>query len=197
MLACGCGGPSEDGGPESLLPYIDLSAVSVLNEETAGSAQHVFKVASRAAVAGCGATSPAGDALLVFKIPFTCAVKVRSIAVGARGGGGGLRARLLVNAQDADADAASEGPCAQELTLGADGAYLGLRPSKFNAVHHLTVAVLGGGGAGAPPLEVYYVGLQGEGTGARAVAVHAAYEARAQAADHAAAPTGTAAGGLV
>ena len=194
MLACGCGGPSEDGGSDSLLPYIDRPAVSVLNEEAAGSALHVFKAESRASSAGCGATSPAGDALLVFKIPFVCAVNVRSVAVGARGGGGGLRARLLVNAHDADAEAAAEGACTQEFALAVGGAYQALRPSKFNAVHHLTLAVLGRGGG--DPLEVFFVGLQGAGTGARAVAVHAAYEARAQATDHAAAPAGAAAGSL-
>ena len=200
ITACGCGGGGgADDTSDSLLPYIDLAHVACLNEARTGSVQHVFKPASRAREAGCGAAAPPGDALLVFLIPFTCAVRVRAVCVGARGA---ARARLLVNAEGVDAEAAAGGaPAAAALALGgrADGAWLGLPPSRFGAVHHLTLAVMGeetAVAAAAADLEVFFVGLRGDGGGGRAAVVAAAYEARAQPADHARAPAGGA-GSLV
>jgi hypothetical protein len=197
MLSCGCGGGGADDSSDSLLPYINFEGVSCLNESRAGSARHVLKASSRANEVGCGASAPSGDALLVFLIPFTCAVRIRAVCVR---GAGAASARLLVNAEGADAEAAAGGaPAAAELALGgaSNGAWQGVKPSRFGAVHHLTLAVAGGAGAGADagaPLEVFFVGLRGDGTGARAAVVHAAYEARAQPADHAA-PAARAGGG--
>lgn len=183
-MPCACGGDPES---DSLLPYVDLPGVSCLNEEVDGSAAHALK--ARPPVSGgsapCSVRSPSSDALLVFKIPFTCAVRVSALAVAGLGGGSPLRVRLFVNSPSLDAGDVAEAAAAAELAPPADatgGVWHGLRPGRFGAVHHLTVALLGAhGGAG---LDIVFLGLRGVGAGGRAAVVHAAYEARAQPADH-------------
>jgi len=201
-MSCSCGG---DPDADSLLPYIDLAGVVCLNEARDGSAVHALKARAPApgAPASCGARSAAGDApLLVFKIPFTCAVRVSALALaGGSAASSPRRARLFVNQPLLDADEAAAGAAAAaELALPADAAgaaWHALRQGRFAAVHHLTVALLDAHGGADAALDVVFLGLRGVGAGGVARAVSAVYEARAQTADHApaAAASPAAAGG--
>jgi hypothetical protein len=190
--SCACGDASDAGalGGDNLLPYIDLANVVCLNELRAGSARHAFKSPAGvgAGLGGCGVASPDGDALLVFKIPFTCAVRVRALCVaGGAGGASPAALRLFVNDESIDAGSASEAVAAQELRPPEDlsaSIWHGLKPSKFGNVFHLTVAATGA--LSGERLQIFFLGLRGEATGVRRAVVHAVYESRAQAADHAA-----------
>lgn len=194
MSGCCCNhshdGPDAAEG-ESLLPYINTDAVSCLNEERSGSAKHVFKPFTARADKHCAVTSPSGDPLLVFHIPFTCSVKVRSVCISCERGQAPAKLRLFANNESIDVSSALENKPDQELSVTVDETgdlWYPLKGSKFVSCHHLTIAL-------PPPAadeddgsvdqyRVFYLGLKGESTGLKRVAVTAVYEARALPEDH-------------
>jgi PITH domain len=191
-MSCTCNhshdGPEAAEG-ESLLPYIDTDRVVCLNEERSGSAKHVLKPYTARADKHCSVTSPSGDPLLVFKIPFSAAVKVRSICISAGAGKAPTKAKLFVS-DSIDASSALENKPDQEISLTLDETgdlWYPLKGAKFSSCHYVTVAL-------PPPAEdedtsvdqyeIFYLGLKGESTGLKRLAVSAVYEARAMKEDH-------------
>jgi len=177
------------GEGESLLPYIDTAHVSCLNEKTSGSAKHVFKAFTARTDRHCSVESPSGDPVLIFKIPFTCGVRVRAICIsGGPDGRSPSKVKLFVNDDSLDFSGAVEGTAAQDLRTPEDSAaemYHPLKPAKFGNVFHLTVAMPGETNGG-DDLQIWYIGLKGEATGVKRTIVDAVYESRPVPQDHAA-----------
>lgn len=187
--ACCCDHSSDGPGAadgESLLPFIDTVHVSCLNEKEAGSAVHVFKPFTAKADRHCSVESPDGDSSLVFKIPFTSAVKVRSVCISAEPGLGPARVKIFVDQEALAFEDAVEGAPAQELRTPDDPSaelWHPLKVSKFATVRHLTLA-MPGETTGGDSLRIFYIGLKGESNGHKRGIVQAVYEARPMPGDH-------------
>ena len=181
-------------------------------ERVEGSGKHVFKPHARRAdcvpfVESCEGEDPE----LLFHVPFTQAVRLRSLCVVAGGGEelAPLKARLFTERDDLDfgaveslkpvqtfelvpdfrglVDCAVVSPLRVSLELTAapsPGARAAdpLVASKFSGVSSVTLHLRGSVGGDA--VRVNCVGFKGEGTGFRHGVVETTYEAAAQIKDH-------------
>lgn len=98
--SCACDHDEGDADGVSLLPSIDLDHVSAQNERVRGSARGVFRAFERRHDAIVCASNP-GDPDLIITVPFTSAVRVKSISIlGASEGTTPLDLHLFVNRDD-------------------------------------------------------------------------------------------------
>lgn len=129
-----------------------------------------------------------GDAEVLIHIPFTCAVRLKSLCIS--GGGGGRHPESLkvyANREGLDFAGADATPPLQTIPLGEDveGAYYyPLRPApKFSSVHNLTLVLTGT--HGAADFDVRFIGLKGIASAVQRGAVKGVvYEVRPQSEDH-------------
>eukprot|EP00741_Cyanophora_paradoxa_P005696 tig00000903_g5522.t1 len=169
---------------ELLNRYVDTTKVRCLNESVAGSCQKLFKTLAKKSDRSSFLES-AADEQLMLHIPFTGAIKLKSICVIGEGSSAPSKVKLYVNRADLDFGLAEQVPAAQEVELQADpqGAIeYPLKIAKFQNVTDLTMFF--SENFGADSTRIYYIGLKGSYTKMERRAVSAVYELRPQVADH-------------
>lgn len=188
---CGGGhGGAQSHGPEMGLQYslyskIDLDNVQCLNEEKEGSGKLVFKPWENRLDRDKFVDSDADEELL-FNIPFTGNVKLKSILiVGGDAGTHPSKVRMFKNRPQMTFDDARATPEQEfELQHDANGCLeYPVRAVKFSSVHHLSLHFPSN--FGGDTTRVYYIGLHGEFTEAqRQGVVLCSYESAPNPADH-------------
>ncbi|OAY75395.1 PITH domain-containing protein 1-like [Ananas comosus] len=151
----------------SLYKHIDFSKVIALNESVAGSVKSVFKAWERRLDTSEGLLeSNEDDPELIVFIPFTCDVKIKSIAVvGGSGGTSPSKMRAFINREGIDfSDAQNMQPVQEwELTENLQGVLeYQTRFSRFQSVANLTLHFPENFGGNTT--QIYYIGLRGEAT---------------------------------
>jgi len=173
-----------DGG--SLLPFIDTEKVRCLNERVEGSGRLIFRPAVDKLADDKFVQSEEDDPELILHIPFTVAVKLKSLClIGGVDGQAPSKLKLFTNREDVDFEMANELPPVQELELVEDFAGVvdyPVKAAKFNMISSLTIFIPEN--FGADSTKIHFLGLKGEGTTARRGVVETTYEARAQLKDH-------------
>eukprot|EP00931_Biecheleriopsis_adriatica_P060794 TRINITY_DN36518_c0_g1_i1.p1 TRINITY_DN36518_c0_g1~~TRINITY_DN36518_c0_g1_i1.p1 ORF type:complete len:206 (+),score=48.22 TRINITY_DN36518_c0_g1_i1:58-675(+) len=185
----GCGCVHEEdltGQSQLLLPWIDVPAVTGLNEDVEGTARRVFRPYDSRLNDEQLVESPEGDEDLILKVPFTSPVKVTGISViGGDGGSAPSRVKLYINREDLDFTSIEDVEATQEVELVEDfhGAIqFPVRAAKFVTVTQLVMYFpesLGG-----DRTRIHWVGLWGIGSEYKRQAVVAVYEAIGNAKDN-------------
>ncbi|GBG27895.1 PITH domain-containing protein 1 [Hondaea fermentalgiana] len=179
-------GTPDDPEGNSLLKFIDTGRITCLNEQVEGSGKTVFKTMMEKADDSRFVLSEEDDAELIFHIPFTVAVKLKSFCIiGGPNGEAPMHAKLFVNRDDVDFEMAHDLAPVQEFELAEDFAGAidyPVKASKFSNITSLTIFIPENHGADST--RITFIGLKGEGTTARRGVVECTYEARAQLKDH-------------
>ncbi|KRX71432.1 putative cyclin-like protein [Trichinella sp. T6] len=142
--------------------WVFSTSLTCLNERVDGSAKTVFKPWSERLNKKNYVESDVDEELL-FKIPFTGNVKLKSIVViGGDGGQRPNRIRLYKNRPSMDFDDVNLTPDQEfDLSEDPDGSVeYPLRVAKFSGVEHLIIHFPSN--VGAKTTVVYYIGLRGE-----------------------------------
>lgn len=184
----------DDDPGHSLRPLIDLDRVNCFNEEINGSGRKVLKIYEERLSETPSVTSPEDDPELLFYIPFTESVTVRSISIhnSSRNNDNASprKVKIFSNRDDIDFETARELPPQQELELVTadhftEGTIDYPARGKFNNISSLSIFVQENfDDAGEAPTEITFVGLKGKGSGIRRVPVETVYESRAMLKDH-------------
>merc|ERR1711920_312104 len=170
----------------SLFQYVDTDRVRCLNESEEGSCKRLFRGWSDRTDTSVACHSDEDPELIVF-VPFTCDVKIKSIAVvGGADGAGPSRMRVWTNRDDIDFGSAESVKPLQEWSL-ADNFNGALeyptRYTKFQGVN--TVTLHFPQSFSGDKLTLHYIGFKGEATGNRREEMCTfVYESRAQPKDH-------------
>ncbi|KAG8469899.1 hypothetical protein KFE25_006354 [Diacronema lutheri] len=183
---CECG-ELHDTYDESndLEPYIHTDGVTCLNESVPGACRHVFRPLARRRGEHLELRSDDDDPELLIHVPFTVAVKVRSLViVGEPGSSAPAHVRAFVNHDGLDFSDAARLPPVQEWDLAREATveleYPTLR-AKFQNVQSITLHVTANHGGTAEPCatSICYIAFQGEGTANKRGIVDAIYEVQA------------------
>ena len=178
---------ADDCEGSSLLSSIDTAKLICLNESEPGSVRNVFRPLSERLNKTHSLKSNEGDADLLIQIPFTNAVKIKSICISGAPGLSPDNVKVFVNRDDLDFSTAADAAAAQELTLPEDADAAIWHPvkpaSKFTNVFSLTL-LLRDTTASIDYSELYFIGIKGSATGLKRQVVQAVYEARPQLSDH-------------
>lgn len=181
---------------ESLYGCLDLVNIACLNG--VGVAPGPFKPLSARLCRSVFLESPPDDCDLLFKVPFTSDVRVRSICISAGPGRSPTKARLFANNARVDFSSLdSISPTHVLSALPEDPAselWHPLPTARFGSVNHLCIALSGcsggeggaaaggagggGGGGGGGGVRIFYIGIKGVDTKAKKVVVEAVYELR-------------------
>lgn len=163
---CGCGHPDDCEGV-SVWREIDLTHVIAANaaEGSAYPASVVFRpVEARREKEGY-IDAVHGDPLLVFRVPFKSAIRLRGICVsGGPDPPAPVRMKLWPNREELDMADIEEAAGVQEIDCPTDvdaEIFHPLKTARFTNVFHLTIALYGD----ASDMRVYYIGLRGDATG--------------------------------
>mmetsp|Transcript_554 Transcript_554/g.1414 ORF Transcript_554/g.1414 Transcript_554/m.1414 type:complete len:224 (-) Transcript_554:299-970(-) len=179
-------GTPDDPEGNSLLKYIDTEHVTCLNEQEEDSGKTVLKHMNEKLDDSRFVLSEEDDPELIFFIPFTVAVKLKSFCIiGGAHGEAPARAKLFVNRDDVDFELAHDLTPVQEFELTEDFSGevdYAVKAAKFSNITSLTIFIPENHGADST--RVTFIGLKGEGTTARRGVVECTYEARAQLKDH-------------
>jgi PITH domain len=190
----------------SLRPQIDFTRVTCLNEEVAGSGSLVLKLHEERLTATPSVQSPGGDdgdPELLFYIPFTEAVSIKSICIQNSSNNTATasprRIKLFCNREDLDFETARELAPQQELELVPPNHFVEgtidypLRPAgRFQNISCLSIYIQDnyssddstGEESAAAATEITFVGVKGKGTGMKRMVVEAVYESRGMPKDH-------------
>ena len=193
----------------SLRPYVNMDGVSCLNEETAGMGRSILKLHEERLSSTPYLRSQDDDPELLLHIPFTEAVSIRTIAIrsiapAATEAGAPnvptappLKLKLFVDRDDLDFETARELQPQLEFTCVPPMHFVEgtidypLRPAgKFKMISSLTIFVesnfasIGDDEDDDVSTIITYIGLKGQGSRMKRVAVEAVYESRGMPADH-------------
>jgi hypothetical protein len=178
------------GRNDSLLGFIMLDSVRGLNEHASGMTRKVLKPAHCRHDQSIFVENEGDDAQLIIHIPFTCCVKITSIALAC---GPYPEApssiKAFVNKEDIDFSNVDTIKPIQEWSIApeyADGRVISYptRQSRFSNVDHLTLYIDKDGGQ-AGILRLFYLAIHGIVTRLKQdQPVIAVYEARANLSDH-------------
>ncbi|GAA93698.1 uncharacterized protein L969DRAFT_53569 [Mixia osmundae IAM 14324] len=173
----------EDGEKDFLWGRIDRDGVVALNESVEGSGKLVIKPFDRRNDEQECVESDA-DEQLILRIPFTGAVKLRSILI--KPGGSGQcpdKMHIFVN-ESLDFDQASEREPVQTVEIVSSRSTIEypVRPAKYHSVQSLTLFFPSN--HGDETTRIYFVGFRGEYTQLSREAINFVYEAQANPADH-------------
>ncbi|KAI9208443.1 galactose-binding domain-like protein [Polychytrium aggregatum] len=171
------------GLESSLFNKIDIEHVRCLNESVDGAGKAVFKHWIDRFDTSKAVTSDA-DEQLIFIIPFTGSVKLKSIAV--LGSPGPSVMKAFINREDIDFDSADSTKPDQEWELvedpGQDLPEYPTRMAKFSNVRSL--ALYFPSNFGADTTTITYIGFKGEWTEVNKDPIITIYELAANPADH-------------
>ncbi|CAK8685062.1 unnamed protein product [Clavelina lepadiformis] len=179
-----CGG--EDSSSEfSLYLKINLDGVQCLNEQEDGSARKVFKPWNDR-LDRTKFTESDVDPELLFNIPFTGSVKLKSVALlGGENDSHPKSMKLFKNIPNMDLDQTCKQPD-QVFELPqtyTDVLQIPTKTARFSSVHHLSIFFPDN--YGAETTKVYYIGLKGDYKQAqRQEVLITNYELAANPADH-------------
>jgi len=187
---CGCAEAHAETGDSradafSLYLRVDRARVTCLNEAQEGSGAHVLKPWEARACQQRWVDSDADEELL-FNIPFTGDVRLKSVVIV--GGGDGAHPAEMKLFKNRPCmtfdDTAAEPDQSFELTEDFKGEIeYPTKVARFSSVQHLSVFFPSN--FGAEQTRVYFIGLKGDFTAARRHEVTITnYEARANPADH-------------
>jgi len=124
------------------------------------------------------------DEQLIIHIPFTGAIKLKSIIIlGGNGGQAPSKLKIFTNRDDIDFSNVSDISPVQEWDLVEAGEIeYPTKIAKFNNVTDLTIYI--SDNYGANTTKIYYIGFKGDFTPVKRQAVTAVYESKPQAKDH-------------
>ncbi|EJT98186.1 DUF1000-domain-containing protein [Dacryopinax primogenitus] len=173
--------------PNSLHAQIDIPNVMVLNasdSEGAGAGREVLKPHAEREDERVYVQSDADDQL-IFRIPFTANVKLRSLML--KTGPGEQTAEkvlLFPNEDNLDFSDVAERTPAQELECpqAREAVEYPLKAAKFSSCRSITLFVPAS--VGGETTRVYYIGFYGEWQPLQDKPVIAVYESKPQVADH-------------
>ncbi|PHJ25558.1 thioredoxin family trp26 protein [Cystoisospora suis] len=184
--ACGCKHEAELRGGEFLLPYICTDGIRGLNEQVSGSAKTIFKTYDNRLDETQYCRSEEDDPELLIHVPFKSPCKITSLhVIGGDNGRSPTSVKIFADREDLDFSSVRETECIQEVELVQDfhGAVeYPLKATKLLNVSCLTLFF--DGNMGGDCLELFYIGLRGEGSNYQRRAVVTVYEANANPADH-------------
>ena len=180
---CECGrihADQLDGPSNDLLPYIDTTGVTALNEAEHGACRRVFKPWDTRLDPGPALESEEDDPQLLIHVPFTCPVKIRALTVmGGADGSAPSQLRAFVNREGFDFSDAEQTAPVQQWDLADDPIGAIEYPtqfSKFQNVSRLTLYIPEN--HGADHTVITYIGLSGVSTRYKREAVATVYELR-------------------
>lgn len=196
-----CTGHSHDHDHEddvglSLRPQIDFTRVTCLNEEIAGSGSSVLKLHEERLSATPSVRSPDDDPELLFHIPFTEAVSLKSISIQNLSSNTATasprRIKLFADREDLDFETARELAPQQELELLPPHHFVEgtidypLRPAgRFQNISCLSIYIQDNyDDSGESGTEITFVGVKGNGTRMKRMAVETVYESQGMPKDH-------------
>ncbi|EJD06680.1 DUF1000-domain-containing protein [Fomitiporia mediterranea MF3/22] len=175
---------SETGPADNLYPYIDLQNIVALNitDDTPGKA--VIKPWHERQDETVWVESDADDQI-IFRIPFTGSVKLRSVLLKC-GPGEQTPARLCLFANEDNVDFSdiAEKEPHQEFAVpqSRDIGEYAVKASKFSNLSSLTIFFPEA--QGGDSTKVFYIGLRGSWSARKRDAVITVYESQANLADH-------------
>jgi PITH domain len=193
---------SADGLGLSLRPQIDFTRVTCLNEEVAGSGILVLKLHEERLTATPSVQSPDdGDPELLFHIPFTEPVSIKSICIQNSSNNTATasprRIKLFADREDLDFETARELAPQQELELVPPDHFVQgtidypLRPAgRFQNISCLSIYIqdnyssVDDSSGESAATEITFVGVKGKGTGMKRMVVETVYESRGVPKDH-------------
>ncbi|KAL1914760.1 uncharacterized protein VTP21DRAFT_8018 [Calcarisporiella thermophila] len=177
--------PDDAGAKDNLYGRIDREHVSCLNEAVPGSGKKVIKPWHERMDNEQFVESDS-DEQLIFFIPFTGNVKLRSICIRAGPGEAApSKMKAFINREDVDFDVADTYDPVQEWELVQNTdevAEYPTRLTKFTSVRNLTLYFPENFGADAT--RVLFIGLRGEWSEIKKDPIITIYEAQANPADH-------------
>eukprot|EP00053_Salpingoeca_punica_P009048 m.80848 g.80848 ORF g.80848 m.80848 type:complete len:227 (-) comp14860_c6_seq2:777-1457(-) len=157
--------PAERGEEATLFPYIDMPKVRCMNEHEVDAGKRVFRPWTDRLDRTKFVHSDVDEQLLFF-IPFTGNVKLKSIVVIAEPGDEHPRTmRAFKNREDVDFDMAERAAPVQEWQLQEDPSgnlRYEAKLSQFQGIHSLTLFFPDN--FGAEQTKIHYIGLRGEFT---------------------------------
>jgi hypothetical protein len=179
---CEC---EECAAEDTLYPYIDTTKLRCDNESKKGSVIHCFKPWSERHNFTTYLQSGVDPELLLF-IPFTVAVKIKSISI--TGGEDGMcpnKLKIFKNRGDIEFGNVTSVKSEQDFDLvesTKDPVEYNVKAFKFQNVNSLTLYFPSN--HGADRTRIYYIGIKGEATNYKKQVVHAVYEAKPMLKDH-------------
>jgi len=183
---CGCSDEAKESiRIDSLLPAIDKDHIICLNEYQPGAGRSIFKPYSDRFSNDVLKSNDRDNELLLI-IPFTVAVKLRSLAFITSGDTGVRTVKLYINREDIDLSNVNEIQPIQTLSIQDDtqgDIDYTVKVSKFQNVSTL-IMYLTGNEINESGIEIQYCGLKGERTNDKRGIVNAVYEARPIPEDH-------------
>ncbi|OZJ02211.1 hypothetical protein BZG36_04714 [Bifiguratus adelaidae] len=164
----------EAGGQDSLYAKIDRDNVRCLNEAEPESGKKYIESDS--------------DDQLIFHIPFTGNVKLRSICIRSTGGAAApAHLKVFINRDDVDFDSVESFQSTQEWELvqsSTEVVEYGTRIPKFTNVRHLALYFPSNFDSEDTPTRIDFLGFKGEWTEIKKDPIITVYEASANPADH-------------
>lgn len=184
--ACGCHEEADAQG-DSLFSLVDTERITALNEEVVGSAKTVFRALEHRGDKSFTLLSNEGDPELIVHVPFTSAVKIKSVTIAGNGDDQHpTEVRLFVNRDDIDFEVGHSLKPEQVLALNVDvdgDIDYALRTSKFASVHSLTMFFTKSLGGEDSECKVHYIGFKGVNMKWKRSVVTAVYETQPTASD--------------
>ncbi|KYF45061.1 thioredoxin family Trp26 protein [Toxoplasma gondii TgCatPRC2] len=183
---CGCVHETDLKGAQFLLPYINLEGIRGLNEQVQNSARTIFKSYEDRLDETKFCRSEEDDPELMIHIPFKSPCKISSLhLIGGDNGRSPASVKIYADQENLDFSTVHDTPCIQEVELVTDFHGAVEYPLKVTKLQNVTCLTLFfPQNMGGDFLELFYIGLRGEGSNYQRRAVVTVYEANANPADH-------------
>lgn len=183
---CGCLHEKELPGADFLLPFINRDGIRGLNESKQGSVKSIFKSYEERLDDSKFCRSEEGDPELIIHIPFISPCKISGLhLIGGEEGRSPASVKIFADREDLDFTSVGDTKCIQEVQLQEDfhgSLEYPLKVTKLQNVSCLTLFFPRN--MGGDCLELFYIGLRGEGSNYQRKAVLTVYEANPNPADH-------------
>ncbi|KAL0477332.1 Pithd1 [Acrasis kona] len=177
----------ESGFEQTLYSSIDTGKVTCLNEHTKGAGRNVIKPWNERRDQTKYLESGVDEELILY-IPFTVAVKIKSVSIiGGDSESCPSKMKLYKNRDDVDLDSTDQIKSEQDFDVAYDREgthdYL-VKASKFNNVNSLTIFFPSNHSQGEEQTRLIYVGIKGESTTYKRAVVETVYESKPNLSDH-------------
>ncbi|KAL4474146.1 hypothetical protein ABPG72_002871 [Tetrahymena utriculariae] len=183
---CGCKEYTNVENAQDLYSVIELAGINCLNESQSGKGRCVFKEEDKKLENGDFVQSDEPDPEMIFIIPFTCTVNLKSINIIAKDQEHAPNILKVYTNQENVDFSISENKGLEEFMLipNLDGTvYQSVRQSKFQNITKLILYVASQN-TNKETIAISYIGLKGESTGLKRQIVNAVYEIKPLAEDN-------------